>query len=206
MLTYTSYTHTMACMIDVVCTSSSVLTVRCCTPVLQVLDVAVPESTECSLPPDLLQALLALPRLAHLHITTHHEPQQLLGLTALAGRLRTLNINYTGPPTLPSQLLSQLRKGLGLNCRVQVWENVVLPSSGSFVEVSGGGGVGAEGLGGGGRRRRGVGVWRGVVRASSLGAVVAGGWWCGWVLGSALGGRQRPQRQQRQRKGTAGCS
>ncbi|WIA39453.1 hypothetical protein OEZ86_005552 [Tetradesmus obliquus] len=173
---------------------------------LQVLDVAVPESTDCSLPPDLLQALLALPRLAHLHITTHHAPQQLLGLTALAGRLRTLNINYTGPPTLPSQLLSQLREGLGLNCRVQVWENVVLPSSGSFVEVSGGGGGGAEGLGGGGRRRRGVGVWRGVVRAASLGAVVAGGWWCGWVLGSALGGRQRPQRQQRQRKGTAGCS
>uniref|UniRef100_A0A383WMA3 Uncharacterized protein n=1 Tax=Tetradesmus obliquus TaxID=3088 RepID=A0A383WMA3_TETOB len=173
---------------------------------LQVLDVAVPESTDCALPPDLLQALLALPRLAHLHITTHHAPQQLLGLTALAGRLRTLNINYTGPPTLPSQLLSQLREGLGFNCRVQVWENVVLPSSGSFVEVSGGGGGGAEGLGGVGRRRRGVGALRGVVRAASLGAVVAGGWWCGWVLGSALGGRQRPRRQQRQRKGMASRS
>jgi hypothetical protein len=178
--------------------SLELLQTYCC--LLQVLDVAVPESTECSLPPNLLQALLALPRLHHLHITTHHAPQQLLGLTTLAGRLRTLNINYTGPPTLPAQLLTQLREGLGLNCRVQVWENVVLPSSGSFAEVSGGGFAGnaGEGPDGGGRGRRRVGGLRGVVRAASLGVVVAGGWWCGWMAGSALGGRRRPRRQRRQ--------
>jgi hypothetical protein len=165
----------------------------------------VPESTESSLPPDLLQALQELPRLNHLHITTHHAPQQLLGLTTLAGRLRTLNVNYTGPPTLPGQLLSQLRKGLGVHCRVQVWENVVLPSSGSFGEVSGGGfgGGAADVQEGGGRQRTGGRRLRDVVTGMKLGAVVAGGWWCGWMLGRTLGGMRRTKRELRKR-GSAG--
>jgi hypothetical protein len=173
----------------------------------------VPESTECSLPLDLLQALQELPRLNHLHITTHHAPQQLLGLTTLAGRLRTLNVNYTGPPTLPGQLLAQLREGLGVNCRVQVWENVVLPSSGSFGEVSGGGfgGGAADGREGPGRQGKGRRQLKAIGLAVQHGAVLAGSWWCGgmlgqmlgrcgWTLGRKLAGVRRRERELRGRK------
>ncbi|KAF6254196.1 hypothetical protein COO60DRAFT_1666077 [Scenedesmus sp. NREL 46B-D3] len=158
-----------------------------------VLDVAVPENAEGSLPRVLLRALLALPRLTHLHIATHHAPQQLLRLTALAGRLRTLKVNYTGPPALPSQLLTQLREGLGVHCRVQVWEEIVPPSSGSFGEASGGGigGGAAEAPAGEGRQRTRGGRLRACVH---LGVNVAGGWWFGWALGGTLARRLYPKR------------
>jgi hypothetical protein len=111
-------------------------------------------------------------------------------------------VNYTGPPTLHGQLLSQLREGLGVNCRVHVWENVVLPSSGSFGEVSGGGfgaaaAEGQEGLGG--RQRRRGGRLRDVVIGVQLGVCVAGGWWCGWMMGGRLGGMRRPKHGLRKR-------
>eukprot|EP00775_Hariotina_reticulata_P004724 gene4725-4974_t len=180
----------------------------------QVLDLTVPEGSQCgSVPPELLEALRELPRLSHLHLTTSRSPHQLLALTAL--QLRMLSVNYTGPPALPSRLLEQLQKGLGPACKVQLWEQLVLHHTDSFGSSAGlVGGAGAGGPDGdlveGGMGRRG---WRGlgclklvpqVAGAVGWGGLccVVGGWCTGWLLvGTVLGKRRRrlPKQQRRRR-------
>jgi hypothetical protein len=116
---------------------------------VQVLELTVPELFDHPLPPVLLTTLQSLPRLAHLHLTTSGSPQQLTALTTLT-HLRTLSLSYTGPPGLPSDLLSQLQTGLGPYCRVQMWEQVVMQHQDTFggaVGVGGGVGAGGEGVG-----------------------------------------------------------
>lgn len=167
--------------------------------VLQVLDLAVPESLGCSLPPELLHVLLNLPRLAHLHLTTGHQPLQLLGLTGLRG-IRTISLHYSGPPTLPSQLLGQLQAGVGPHCKVRLWEMLVLQHVNSF-GGSGSGGGGVDAVEGEGRvrcRQRGGRVMRHLVGAVGWVAIGVGGWWCGWKLGGALEHSRLKRRNRKQ--------
>jgi hypothetical protein len=113
-----------------------------------VLDLTVPDACAGGVPRELMAALQDLPRLHHLHLVASHQPDALAGgLSALTG-LRTLSLNWHGPPALPEGLLQQLHEALGPHCRVQLWEQVVLPERpGSFGHA---GGDAAGGGGGGG--------------------------------------------------------
>ncbi|KIY94931.1 hypothetical protein MNEG_13033, partial [Monoraphidium neglectum] len=129
-----------------------------------VLDLTVPDAWQ-STPTRLRDTLCRLPRLRHLHVTLACGAAQLPHLTAL-GRLKTLAIDYGGPPALKPGLRARLEAGLPAT-KVQVWEQLRARGCSSF------GGAGAEGEGGAG------GLWRAVgrraVRAVVVVAVLAGG-------------------------------
>lgn len=181
--------------IDGLCTASAMAnSFTCCLSSPQVLDLTVPESLDCSLSADLLAALVALPRLAHLHLTTSHKPLQLLGLTSLKG-LRTVSLHYSGPPALPSQLLSELQAGLGQYCKVRLWEMLVLQHVSSF----GGGSTTAEAAAGtdgeqGRARRR---VVKRLVGVIGHFAAAVGGYCFGWRATHMLLGHVEKRRLKR---------
>jgi hypothetical protein len=103
----------------------------------------VPEGGGSSVPPALLAALRRLPRLQHLHLACGPHPADLLRLTQLTG-LKTLAINYSGPPALSQGLLAALHDGCGGLCRVQLWEQLTAQdSSGSFGGAAAAAGNGA---------------------------------------------------------------
>lgn len=89
-------------------------------------------------------------------------------LASLRGSLRTLSVNYTGPPALPVGLLEGLQQGLGPYCRVQLWEQIALQQQGSFGAAAGAAG-GGEGGGAGG-----VGTDGGAEASAAVGQVAVG--------------------------------
>lgn len=153
-------------------------------PTPQVLDLSVPDSWS-STPSRLSDALSRLPRLRHLHLNLASGPAQLEHLTALT-RLKTLAVDYAGPPALKASLHARLEAALP-GTKVQLWEQL-------RVRAGGGEGAGGEARGGGGRR-----WWRVVQRGllgSLLVAAVAGAAMLvmgrrrrrGWGGGAAGGG------------------
>ncbi|GBF95148.1 hypothetical protein Rsub_07732 [Raphidocelis subcapitata] len=105
---------------------------------LQVLDLSVPEAWRAT-PTRLRDTLSRLPRLRHLHLNLVGCPAQLEALTALT-RLKTLAVDYAGPPALRPGLQLRLEAALPAT-KVQVWEQLRAPRVGD----------GGFGFGGGGR-------------------------------------------------------
>jgi hypothetical protein len=106
-----------------------------------VLDLSVPEAWRSS-PTRLRDGLLRLPRLRHLHVSLLGGPWQLEALVALT-RLKTLAVDYVGPPALRPGLQARLEAALPAT-KVQVWEQLRgRPGSGGGAGGGGGGALGS---------------------------------------------------------------
>jgi hypothetical protein len=129
-------------------------------PGLQVVEVWVPECY-AGHPQQLAHQLGQLPRLTHLHVSASGSPALIQGLSSLT-TLRTLAVEYTGPPKLPRHLVEALAAALPCG-KVQVWEGHTLKPGSTA---------------GGDRQQQGPPVWRravgAVLAAAGLTAVSAG--------------------------------
>jgi hypothetical protein len=105
---------------------------------LQVLDLSIPDTWRAA-PARLAAALSRLPRLRHLHVALAGGPGQIEALACLS-RLKTLAVDYSGPPALPAGLQARLEAALPAT-KVQVWEQLRARTGGS----DGGGGGAGEG-------------------------------------------------------------
>jgi hypothetical protein len=163
---------------------------------IQVLEVWVPDVEGAGYigrPVQLVQQLSCLPRLVHLHINCMGRPWELLKLGELRG-LKTLAVDYTGPPRLPKHVLEDLTKALPC-CKVQLWETLNFtagPAGGRRVNFGAGGAHGGAGWQEDEEGRGGV--WDALVVAGKWGlgmiATAAVGYWTGrWCAGKV--GKQR---------------
>jgi len=125
-----------------------------------VLDLTVPDTWRTT-PGRLCDVVARLPRLRHLHLNLVGGPAQLEPLTALT-RLKTLAVDYAGPPSLQPGLQERLEAALPAT-KVQIWEQLRARSFSS----DGGGGFGGD-EGGGGVRR-----WAGRLLKAAGGFLIA---------------------------------
>ncbi len=136
-------------------------------PYAQVLDMTVPEATGPR-PLALRDLLLSLPRLVHVHLAMSGggAAKQLQVLGALT-QLKTLAVDFSGPPQLPCGLKDSLEAALPC-CKVQIWEQLQLDrEAGSWADANGCANVR--------RKRFGPGKWAwGLAAAVLLGGVVLG--------------------------------
>jgi hypothetical protein len=124
-----------------------------------VLDVSVPEAWASS-PTRLRDSLARLPRLRHLHVSLSAGACQLAPLAALA-RLKTLAIDYSGPPALRPCGRARLEAALPAT-KVQIWEQTRVRG------CPGPGGDAGRGDEGGAH-----GLWRAVRRSAARGFLAA---------------------------------
>ena len=156
---------------------------------IQVLEIWVPDARvgRTGTPLQLVEQLSCLPKLVHLHVNSMGGTGELLALGKLKG-LKTLAVDYTGPPRLPKHVLEALTEALPC-CKVQLWETL------SF--NGGRGGVGGEhmGDGWGEEEERKGGVWGVMATVGKWGlglvATAALGYWTGRLCAGKLGKQKR---------------